>query len=118
CWRHKPRQPRVSANLCCGVVHSRAEPDENPSSDTRKGFLWAQLFRSPATAVPCRLYLNAPPAEGTRCCGLASGSPAGHGFPSIGNRGFILFNNALQLCEADVFEYWNSHYGFFQCLEI
>ena len=46
CWRHKPRQPRVSANLCCGVVHSRAEPDENPSSDTRKGFLWAQLFRS------------------------------------------------------------------------
>ena len=32
-----------------------------------------------------------------------SGSPAGHGFPSIGNRGFILFNNALQLCEADVF---------------
>jgi hypothetical protein len=46
CWRHKPRQPRVSANLCCGVFHSRAEPDENPSSNTRKGFLWAQLFRS------------------------------------------------------------------------
>jgi len=44
--RQKPRQPRVSANLCCGVVHSRAEPDKNPSSDTRKGFLWAQLFRS------------------------------------------------------------------------
>ena len=31
-----------------------------------------------------------------------SGSPAGHGFPIIGNRGFIVFNNALQLCEADV----------------
>ena len=54
CWRHKPRQPRVSANLCCGVFHSRAEPDENPSSNTRKGFLWAQLFRSPATAFPRR----------------------------------------------------------------
>ena len=52
--RQKPRQPRVSANLCCGVFHSRAEPDENPSSDTRKGFLWAQLFRSPATAFPRR----------------------------------------------------------------
>ena len=44
--RQKPRQPRVSANLCCGVIHSRAEPVKNPSSDTRKGFLWAQLFRS------------------------------------------------------------------------
>jgi hypothetical protein len=63
CWRHKPRQPRVSANLCCGVVHSRAEPDENPSSDTRKGFLWAQLFRSREHLIPCRRYLNAPPAE-------------------------------------------------------
>jgi len=74
--RQKPRQPRVSANLCCGVVHSRAEPDENPSSDTRKGFLWAQLFRSPATAFPRR---RAPFDGGfgnfRRCCVVAVPAP-------------------------------------------
>ncbi len=107
--RQKPRQPRVSANLCCGVFHSRAEPDENPSSDTRKGFLWAQLFRSHEQPFLSGESLSAhtvkryssfilqrsafssafsiaaafgkiPPLLRHR----RSGSPAGHGFPIIG----------------------------------
>ena len=46
--RQKPRQPRVSANLCCGVFHSRAEPLEKVEPGIpAKIFLGAQLFRSP-----------------------------------------------------------------------
>ncbi len=44
--RQKPRQPRVSANLCCGVFHSRAEPDENPSPEYRP-----RVFSGPSSSV-------------------------------------------------------------------
>ena len=125
--RQKPRQPRVSANLCCGVVHSRAEPDENPSSDTRKGFLWAQLFRSheqpflagesattssvifqssvfrPLSSDLCALspaaaFGKVPPLLRRRCAPLR-----GAVFQPSENCRFVFFTNALQLCEADVF---------------
>ena len=41
-----------------------------------------------------------------------SGSLAGGAvFQPSENCCFVFFTNALQLCEADVFEYGNSHYG-------
>ena len=44
--RQKPRQPRVSANLCCGVFHSRAEPVKNPSPEYRP-----RVFSGPSSSV-------------------------------------------------------------------
>ena len=86
CWRHKPRQPRVSANLCCGESHFTREGSLvlanlrqglRPFQKGAKCRICGNPARAPlqTTAVPCRRYLNAPPAEGTRCCGLAVPAP-------------------------------------------
>ncbi len=128
--RQKPRQPRVSANLCCGESHSTREGSLvlanlrqglRPFHKGAKCRICGNPARAPlqTTAVPCRLYLNAPPAEGTRCCGLAVPAPLrGMVFQAseteASSFSIMLCNSARQMSS----EYWNSHYGFFQCLEI
>lgn len=113
--------PRFSQSLLWGdSLQSRArrKPESGIPS---KGFLWAQLFRSPATAFPRRrIFFNAHgessihfhsssfilhhsrvPCRRLRknSAAVASSlrSPAGQGIPAIGNQGFTFFTNALQL---------------------
>jgi len=55
--------PSVSqSHVRGGSLQSRARRKPEPGIPD-KGFLWAQLFRSREHLIPCRRYLNAPPAE-------------------------------------------------------
>jgi hypothetical protein len=78
--------PSVSqSHVRGGSLQSRARRKPEPGIPD-KGFLWAQLFRSREQPIPCRRYLNAPPAEVAATRLRRSGSPAGHGFPIIGTQ--------------------------------
>ena len=89
CWRHKPRQPRVSANLCCGerVTSPVRVPLSLPIC--AKGFgLFTRAQNAGSAGTPHGLRSKQQPALPQRAaCGRhpllrprRSGSPAGHGF--------------------------------------
>ena len=119
--RQKPRQPRVlTIKWGGGGAHSRAEPDENPSS----GYL-ARVFSGPSSSVPANSRFlvgapsTAPPAEDLPLLRhRRSGSPAGQGM--LGRRtaphfGDTAFRYAASYGQPS--NVWKKSSAFFQPLE-